>query len=266
MTASTNRTRESEAYLNRLIGRSQRRTGARLPASFARGTENKVGPLARLIQGGRGGEVRLKLYVSMVLLAGSRAEHREYGPNVIFDVSSTTWAHILALPDPSRRGARRIADAQGGLASEQLITVERRPGQAPKITLRHASGSGDPFADPGTPYIRIPLGLWENRWIWYLSGKELAILIALIDLCRGAGRDGRSRPQPLSGIDSTRYGLSEDTWRVAGAALESYGLLETAIDTVRFDLETPRRRKSYNLLIDALEKEPVGRSVTTSPS
>lgn len=248
MNASTRPTSVSERDLDRLIDRSRRATGARLPAGFARGRHHV---LAGLIQGGRGGEVRLKLYVSMVLLAGSTHE-RKGERHTIRDVSGPTWARILALPDPSGLGARRIADAQNALADRQVIDVQRRPGEPPITTLRSATGDGSAFAEPGTPYIRIPLGLWANRWIWALSGKELAVVIALIDLCHGKGRDGTGARQALSSADPHRYGMSEDTWRTASVNLEKAGLIKTALDVVRVDLQSPRIRKVYELVESGL--------------
>lgn len=240
---------ESARVLDRLIERSKRHTGARLPASFVRG-EGGTPMLAKLLRGGRGGEVRLKLYLSMVLLAGGQHKHKVHGRNTIVDVSGANWARALGLPDPSGAGARRVADAQNHLASKevQLLGLERRAGQAPKVTLLHASGSGLPWVEPGTPYVRVPLDLWERRWIWKLSGKELAVLMAIIDLCGGDGRDGTGGPQALSGTSLQYYGLSQDTWRIASRALEAHGLIRTDRVPVRVDLESPRLRKRYQLV------------------
>jgi hypothetical protein len=117
-----------------------RATGVRLPATFVRGDGRKP-MLSELLRGGRGGEVRLKLYLSTVLLAGSKHSHEIHGKNTIVDVSGPTWARALALPDPAAAGARRVADAQNQLASKRLIKVNRRPGQEPRVQLLHPSGS-----------------------------------------------------------------------------------------------------------------------------
>lgn len=248
---------ESERDLTRLIERSKRSTGLRLPAAFARGPvgSREPAPLSGLLGRGRGGEVRLKLYLTMALLAGS-TKTKGGKAHTISDVSSPTWARLLALPDPSSQGARRISDAQNQLADLKLIRVDRRQGRVPTITLLHAAGTGKAFAEPGTPYLRIPLELWERRWIWTLNGKELAVLVALIDLCYGKGRTGRPGPQPLSAVDDTYYGMSEDTWRLASQSLESVGLLSTDIEPVRMDLETTRPRKRYDLHLERLSAPP----------
>jgi hypothetical protein len=167
-----NITDESHRDLDRLIDRSRRSSGARFPAAFARGVPGATPSLARLVQGGRGGDVRLKLYLSTVLLAGSNRRHPKLGSHAISDVSSATWARILALPDPQSGGARRVADAQDSLVDLKLITVERRPGMSPIVRLRHPDGSGTKFVEPGTPYIRVDLGIWTNRWIWHLRARR----------------------------------------------------------------------------------------------
>jgi hypothetical protein len=247
--------RTSNWTITRIVERSRRTTGARFPASFVR-TDDGAPTLARLIQGGRGGGVRMKLYLSNVLLAGSTHLHADYGRNTIFDVSGRMWARALALPDPDHAGARRIADAQNQLVDLKLIELERRPSEPPIVRLRHPSGSGGNWVEPGSPYVRVPLEIWTNRWLWYLTGKELAVLIALIDLCGGKGLDGTGGPQALSGTYLRHYGMSDDTWRIASAALEKAGLIYTDLDIVGADLVTPRRRKRYKVLTEQLDIRP----------
>ena len=247
-------TAESNWTITRLVDRSRRISGARLPASFARsGTGDTT--LARLIRGGRGGGVRTKLYLSTVLVAGSKSVHADYGRNAIFDISGPSWARALALPDPDHAGARRVADAQNQLHDLKLIRLARRASQPPVVRLLHPSGSGDDWTEPGSPYVRVPLELWANRWLWHLTGKELAVLIAIVDLCGGKGVDGTGGPQPLSGTHLQRYGMSEDTWRISSGSLEQLGLINTDSAIVRTDLTTPRRRKRYQLALGGLDRQ-----------
>lgn len=238
---------EYEWDLDRLVERSKRSTGVRLPSAFARGGRHEA-VLPRLIQGGRGGGVRLKLYLSMVLLGGSRRAHHVHGPNTIVDVSGPTWARALGLRDPAGSGARRVADAQNRLADLSLVRVERVAGRPPKLVLLNATASGEPWTDPGTPYIRVPLEVWTNRWIWALGAKELAVLIAILDLCSGTGRDRKGGPQALSGTPLGGYGMSADTWRLASASLTNHGLIRTERVVARTGLESARLRKRYELL------------------
>jgi hypothetical protein len=205
--------------------------------------------------------VRLKLYLSTVLLAGSQHAHAVHGRNTVVDVAGATWARALALNEPSGAGARRIADAQTQLAARKLLKVKRRPGQAPLVTLMHPSGSGAAWVEPGTPYLRVPLELWTSRWIWWLTGKELAVYIAVLDLCGGKGLDKTGGPQSLSGTHLGHYGMSPDTWRIASRQLEEHGLIHTDHSVVRMDLESARRRKRYRVDYDGLALRPPGSDV-----
>jgi hypothetical protein len=248
------------AAMARLVDRSRRNTGVQLPTAFARGSASKPAPLARMIHGGRGGEVRLKLYLSTVLLAGSVHRHPTYGANAIFNVSAGSWARALALPEPETSGARRVADAQSWLHAARLLDVKRRAGAEPIVRLLSADGTGRKWARPTAPYIRIPVGLWANHWIWILGPKEIAVLIALLDLQGGRGTEDRPAPQWLSREDRARYGLSEDTWRLASHAMEELGLISTRRVSLSRDFESQRLRKTYwlhtsRLDIDAREPQ-----------
>jgi hypothetical protein len=207
-----------------------------------------------MIQGGRGGAVRLKLYLSTVLLAGSVNSHALYGANAVFNVSGASWARCLALPDPEARGARRVADAQSWLHKHRFLDVTRRPGSEPVVRLLSPDGAGRPWSRPTTPYITIPLSLWENRWIWALGARELAVLIALLDLQGGrGGTSSAPTPQWMTTEQRSRYGFSADTWRQASIALEARGIVVTDEEVVAMDFETARRRKTYWVDIDRLE-------------
>lgn len=236
-------TPRAEQALSRLVERSRRITGARLPAGFLRPrTQADTPVLARLVQGGRGGEIRLKLYLSKVLLAGGA--HKPGGvAHTIDDVSGPSWAAVLALPDPDHHGARLVASAQTQLEALDLIELMRRPGRAPHVRLLHPTGSGADFAEPGTPYLKVPLEFWTERWIWQLSALEVAVLLALIDL--NGGRGGALSPRMQV---RHLYGLSSDTWRIASAGLERKGFIKTGYEISAYDLDAKRRRKTYELL------------------
>jgi hypothetical protein len=106
------------------------------------------------------------------------------------------------------------------------------------------------------PYISVSLDLWENHWIWFLKAKELAVLIALLDLQGGRSRDGTPAPQWMSSEERDRYGLSSDTWRLATASLEAYGLVTTAYgEVLHRDFESKRRRRTYWVATDHLETD-----------
>src|SRR5262245_18641140 len=95
---------ESTRLLRQLVDQSKRHTGVPFGVSFLRTeSHDHPPPLARLIQGGRGGEIRLKLYLCLTL----RAVRQPYD---IKPTPASAWAQVLALPDPAGLGARRISD------------------------------------------------------------------------------------------------------------------------------------------------------------
>src|SRR6266849_395513 len=91
---------ETLRMLRWLAGRSKRSTGVQLAKSFVRRkeTSDPPPPLALLLRGGQGGEVRLKLYLTMSLLAVS-------APYDIKPIPARSWAEALGLDDPERNGA-----------------------------------------------------------------------------------------------------------------------------------------------------------------
>jgi hypothetical protein len=230
-------------YLNRIIERSKRRTGLQLPPSFVRDQADQDPPLAQMLRGGQGGEVRLKLFLTMALLATDP-------PHKINPISSRVWASALTLPDPESRGARRISDALRWLNDHKppFVSLDRIPGSPPTIQLLSASGSGKKWVRPTGQYVTVPLGFWTNKWIIKLSGAGTALLIVLLDL-----QGGRTRPLSLSGHDRRIRGLSDDTWTRATKELHGHGLLEVGKATQGTDLDWRRARNTYWVPLEQLE-------------
>lgn len=196
---------EALHHLRALVTRSQRSTGVPLAQAFVRRAhpEDPAPPLTRLMRGGQGGEVRLKLYLTMSLLAVRT-------PFDIPPVPARSWAEALGLDDPDRNGARRVSDAIDWLAENKLLIAEGRQGTRGAVRLLSQDGLGDPYVRP-TPanrYVRLGLGLWHDGWIVRLSGTALALLIVLLDL-----QGGRAQSQWISPAQARRrYDLSPDTW------------------------------------------------------
>lgn len=243
MTRCTERNAEAHHHLERLVERSKRSSGIQLPVSFARDPGGNP-PLARLLKGGRNGEVRLKLYLTMILLAAQE----EDGKREIRRIAARAWATALALPDPHHTGARAIADAIGWLDKHKFIRITRRPGGPPDVQLRSATGRGKRFVRPSGIYIRVPVGLWNGKWIWVLSGKALALLVILLDL-----QGGKKEPQWISGEDRHRYGLSADTWRLATRELCELGLLKVTQVRESPEFEMVRVRNAYRVDTERLD-------------
>lgn len=196
---------QAQQLMQRLVVRSQRSSGVPFAESFIRraDADDPAPPLTRLIRGGQGGEVRLKLYLTMSLLA-VRA------PYDIPAAPARSWAQALDLDDPDHNGARRVSDAIDWLAENKFLIAERRQGTPGPVRLLSQDGLGNPYTRP-TPagrYVRLGLGLWHDGWIDRLSGTALALLIVLLDL-----QGGRAQPQWISPDPARRrYDLSPDTW------------------------------------------------------
>jgi len=244
---------EAAAAMTRLIKRSKRHSGIQLPSSFARNTSGQLAPLACLIRGGRGGAVRLKLYLSMVLLAGGPHKHPVHGANAIFDVSSPWWARLLGLSDPDGKGTRRIADAQNSLQAMKLVNVQRRSADEPVVRLRRADGSDQPWTRPTKPYITVPRGLWSGGWLVALTAKQLAVLVALLDY-QGGREPAPGARHPLEPEHYRWYGMSDDTWRLGSAGLKATGLVDTELEPVQRSFETKRVRKTYRVNLERFEE------------
>ncbi len=147
----------SKLYLDRVLQLSKRKSGIQLPIGFVRSAwqprsdaspssastaEPVVTPLVAMLRGGHGGEVRLKLYLSITLLAA----HPPF--DISRPIAGRSWATMLGLPDPEGNGARRIADALVWLDQHRYIALQRRPGMPPQkqsfASLIQPSDGSDP--------------------------------------------------------------------------------------------------------------------------
>ncbi|MFE9190594.1 hypothetical protein ACFYL6_13385 [Micromonospora sp. NPDC007208] len=188
-----------------------------------------------MLQGGRGGEVRLKLYLTMTMLAVR-------SPHDIKGMPAIKWAQMLALPDPAGNGARRVADAHSWLDEAKLIKLKRSPGLPPDVTLRSPSGSGKSYSWRGSWWINMPVGFWSNEWIYRLSGIATAFLLVFRDM-----RSNRQEVNPpwLRGDQKARYGFSPDSWTRARAELEQHSLLTVRRAPQGKDFDFTRLRNTY---------------------
>jgi hypothetical protein len=239
---------ESARLLNRLADRSKRKSGIQLPVGFVR-TEDPQSPppLTKMLRGGRGGAVRLKLYLCMTLVAPR-------SPHDIRSIPSRAWAEALALPEPHRLGARRVADAIKWLGDEKMIAVERRQGAAPTVTLLDPLGTGGPYSRPVGQYVSLPLGFWRQQWITVLSGSAAALLIVLLDL--QGGRKSSSQAPSLATGQRIRYSLSNDTWTRATSELVRRDLLVVRRVPHGHDFDFKRMRNTYWIRKERLEQLP----------
>jgi hypothetical protein len=237
MSTTTQAVSSVAAYmLEQAVKKSKRGSGIQLPLGFVRSeVVGGVPPVARMIRGGRGGEVRLKLYLTMILVATR-------SPHDIKNVPARAWAETLNLDDPEGLGARRVSDALRWLAEQHFISLVSRRGSPPTVTLRSALGDNELFDRGRRIYLGVPLGLWEHHWIIKLSATGLALLLVLLDL---QGGKSASNPPSLPGPLRSRYGLSDDTWTRASRELQALGLLQIKKQPQGREFDFRRMRNTY---------------------
>jgi hypothetical protein len=213
---------ESRAEAIRLLGlaadRSHRSSVAYAPAFVrsAPGTPDVIPatpPLARLIQGGRGGGTRLPLYLLLTMIATRSPFDIRNPPTAI------TLARTLDLPPGT--GPRRITSNMKWLADNHFIELTRRPGLTPSIQLLDPHGSGRPMSDArGGRYVSFPIGFWSHGWLLHLPPVAIAILFALKELLGGS-----KVPRYMLRDRLGSYELSHDTWTRGRHELERARLL-----------------------------------------
>ena len=205
---------------------SGNRRGVPVRLAFARNLGGGAGgaPLARLVGlGGRGGEVPLKLYLALIWRS-SREPFATLYP-------ARKWAELLALPNPSTNGARRIKDALKTLAEHNLVNVEQRRGEPSVVTLLRDDGSKQAYSVPkgekGTDgerqdiYFQIPAEMWTTGKLQRLSAAGLAMLMAVLSWNK-RGQDVWWSTEMFP----AQYGLSPATRARGTAELVEAGLLE----------------------------------------
>src|SRR5262249_3023175 len=139
-----------------------------------------VPPLARLIQGGRGGEVRLKVYLLLTMIATQRPFDIRKPP------TSYTLARTLALPQDS--GPRRINSNLKWLERNHFIKRTKRPDGPPAIQLLDPQDSRSvrlPDPRQTRPWVNIPIQFWSLGWLLDLSPTGIAVLFALTERLGG---------------------------------------------------------------------------------
>jgi len=226
------------------VERSKRSGTVGIHNSFVRSSDGySRPPLARLIQGGRGGEVRLKLFLCMTMMA-TRAPHDINRP-----LTPRGWARMLALPVEDG-AARRVSNNLKWLHDEKFIVLERRAGNTPRIQLLDPA-SGGTASRPTSNFVSVSLDLWNQGWILELSATGLTLLLVLLDLCGGA-----ETPRYVTRFRRESYALSPDTWTRARKELEKDGLLSVGRTSQGDDYDPERLRNTYWINRDVLSRPP----------
>jgi hypothetical protein len=221
---------------------------------------NTLTPLARLLRGGRGGSVRLRLYLSYLWL-GAAPPHELVYP-------SRAWAELLDLKDPEAAGARRIADAVRWLERNELVAVTNRAGAPNVVRLLSDTGNGKDYELPGAAYnrlaskrpeaalihryIQLPAELWTSGWMAVLSPAALAMLIVL--RIQVGAKDSATEVWIAPDYADKTYLLAEETRTRGLRELQAAGLItirrRQLVTTDSFDFR--RFRNVYQLNLAAL--------------
>jgi hypothetical protein len=223
----------------------------RVRFSFIRSDEGGAPPLARLLRGGRGGEVRLKLYLSLLWAAGGGDErHKTTYP-------ARAWAALLDLPDPEKNGQRRVRDAIQWLEAQELIHVERREGRPMVIQLLRDDGSGRAYTEPADAlkrarekakqreyHVTLPDSFWTEGWIAMLSARAVAMLLVIGVVTWTDEEWDWVSPR----IARARYGISEDTWSKGIAELKARGIIDIRRRPIALDdFDVVRLRNEFRV-------------------
>jgi len=222
--ASKFRRLPSELTLARAASAAERVKGSDAPIARAFVRAGGLGhpPLARLLRGGRGGEVRVKLYLSILWIARGDPYDTAF--------PARAWAELLGIEDAAGRGASRVADAIDWLDEHRFIRAERRPGYPPRLYLLSEDGSGQDYAHPrqrNEYYLKLSTRFWTRGWHAVLSGAAVTILLISLDqVYRPKGRNKESfwlSPRRAREL----YGISPDTWLKGRTELARHDLLHT---------------------------------------
>uniref|UniRef100_UPI001CCBC7EE hypothetical protein n=2 Tax=Pseudonocardia sp. ICBG1034 TaxID=2844381 RepID=UPI001CCBC7EE len=206
--------------------------------------------LAQLLRGGRGGEVKLKLLLSVLWIAAS--------PPYDTTMPGRIWAELIGLPDPGRRGTHRISAATRQLKKQNFVTTRSRPGEPTEIVLLNETGSGEPYTSPGQRvaqlaraeedferdrYFRVPKEFWTNGWVAVLDGPAVAMLLVLLSLAAGrSDNDLWIAPE----VADRRFHLSAETRKKGFDRLRDVGLVTVHRRPVTRQLDSTRHRNVYD--------------------
>jgi hypothetical protein len=208
--------------------------------------EDEKPPLARMLVGGRGGEAKLKMYLTLLWL-GAGSSHE-------VTIPPQKYARLLGFDDPYRKGARRVRDSIDWLEHNNFVSVQRRPGRDHVLTLLREDGLGAAYEVPGKAgkvhkdpinhYFKIGPGFWSSGWAAYLSAPATAMLLVLLDESRNArAYDLWISPSQLE----ERYGFSDDTrWRGV-TELQKAGLVCVTRKSIDPDFDRRRVRNMYHI-------------------
>ena len=205
--------------------------------------------------GGQGGEVRLKLWLSLLYRTIKTEDWIKLRSS-----EHAMYAQMFGLEDPHGKGADRIRAAYRWLHANRFIVIDGGrlkpfgkvrvahevvqflPAEFPMVLRPSPSGTKDVELEQHPNlrhrYFSVPRGLWENGWIAHLRASELLVLMILCDAVRG--KTGTTIEIPdHSRLES--YGLTDDMWRQGSSGLERRGIIVQRPKKGRIQVESTWR-------------------------
>ncbi|GHG68609.1 hypothetical protein [Streptomyces griseocarneus] len=232
--------------LGKAADKAARRTKVPFSPAFVRSADGQPKPpLARLVQGGRGGEVRLKLYLCITMMATAEPHDIRQPPTPM------TWARMLALAPET--GPRRVTGNLAWLDRNGFVQLESRRGNTPAIKLVSMEAGGGAYVRASLlgRYVGLPVEFWTRGWILELSPTAIALLLALLE-----AQGGYTEPRYVTRERRESYGLSHNTWTLARKELERHGLLSVRRVPQGSDFDYQRLRNAYRVNEDRLTEAP----------
>ena len=189
--------------------------------------------------GGQGGEVRLKLWLSMVYRVVKEDNWTKLRKN-----DHANYASMFGLKDPAGKGVARVRDAYRWLHKNRYIVIDGGrlkaygrvrvthevthflPEDKPLVMRPAPTGQKD-IEFPDVPYLKhryfnLPRPFWENGWITYMRSAEILVLMIL---CNEARNNEDTEIRIPVHDRMRRYGLSDDMWRQGETGLERRGII-----------------------------------------
>lgn len=238
--------------------------------------EGERTPLSKMLAGGQGGEVRLKLYLSLLWLGARKPYSVEGKP-------ANAWARLFGLGQPDTNGAHRVGAAIDWLVANGFVLADRQKGRASRLTPCLELGGGAPYTRPHGDdqkpveekdwYFQLPQELWSMGWMGVLSGAALAALVVLYDETWGRKDVTTKTETGRSGVDfkvpvrmpfvwlaekalRDRYRISYDLWEKGTAELAAWDLVERRYVSEPAGFGPRHRRRRIRIRLTALKAGP----------
>jgi hypothetical protein len=210
------------------------------------------------------------IYIAHLECQPGLAFHNKHG-NAIPKLGAPSWATLAGLgAAPLRTRRMRVTRALRDLADTGLVLIARPPGERDRFEgfwLYREDGTQTRYTPPGQyadDVVRLPASFFLNGWHLVLEPREIAVLLAIIELTnRTLGSRRRDHEYGAALPESVRwarYGLSGEVYE-AVHELAEFGLIYIH-DTMperrrgKLQLPSPQQRKNAERYGQSLAPEP----------